>query len=158
MNGVPAIIFEGLSGGVISVLQIALIVIPLMVLMEVAKDLNIMDRLTDLCRPLTDILGISKASALPLAVGLVFGLAYGAGVIIQSAKQREMNGRDLLLVCVFLGCCHAVFEDSLLFVPVGVNAFWLLAIRIVTAFVVTTVLSRIIKTKQREESRLESSS
>lgn len=151
MTGILNIITEGLAGGFISVFKIALIVIPLMVVMEIAKDLNLLDRITAMCRPITDMLGISRASAFPLAVGLVFGIAYGAGVIIQSAKQGDMNKRDLTLVCLFLGCCHAVFEDSLLFVPLGVNGFWLLTIRTAIAFVLTAAVSRIIKEKRPEE-------
>jgi len=156
MAGVFNILLEGLTGGLVSVFKIALIVIPLMVIMEIAKDLHILDRITDMCSPITDILGISKTSAFPLAVGLAFGLAYGAGVIIQSAKQGNIDKRDLILMSVFLVCCHAVIEDSLVFVAVGVNGLWLLTIRTVTAFVLTVAVSRIIAVKHEENGSSES--
>jgi hypothetical protein len=77
-----------------------------------------------------------------LAVGLIFGLAYGSGVIIQSAKEGEMDTRSLTLVSIFLACCHAVVEDTLLFVAVGANGWLLLGLRTAAAFVVTMVISR----------------
>ncbi len=90
-------------------------------------------------------MGVSEDSAFPLAIGLVFGLAYGAGVIIKSSKDGNLDKRSLILVSIFLACCHAVFEDTLLFVTIGANGWMLLTIRIITAFVLTALISRKLK-------------
>jgi len=136
------ILKEGLTGGLSSVFGIALIVMPLMIFLEVARDMNLLDLLSKWTRPLTKALGINESSALPLAIGLIFGLAYGAGVIIQSANEGEMDDKSLILVSMFLACCHAVIEDTLLFVPVGANGWLLLGIRLVVAFVITALISK----------------
>ncbi|MCD5413548.1 MAG: nucleoside recognition protein [Clostridiales bacterium] len=141
------IIKEGLLGGLTSVYSIALIVFPLMVFMEIAKDIGALDWLAKSSKPITRFMKISDNSAFPLAIGLVFGLAFGAGVIIQSAKEGNLDKRSLLLVALFLACCHAVFEDTLLFVAVGANGWFLLAIRTVTAFALTAIVSKRIKIK-----------
>ncbi|MCT4564443.1 MAG: nucleoside recognition protein [Maledivibacter sp.] len=142
MTEIMTIVTEGLIGGFKSVFNIAIIVFPLMILMEIAKDLNLLDKIADFCKPLTKWMGVSKESAFPLAIGLVFGLAYGAGIIIQSAKEGNLDKRSLILVSIFLVCCHAVIEDTLIFVAVGANGFLLLTMRLVTALVLTIVISR----------------
>lgn len=136
------ILKEGLTGGLSSVFGIALIVVPLMIFLEIARDMNLLEVLSRWTRPLTKALGINESSALPLAIGLIFGLAYGAGVIIQSANEGEMDQKSLILVSMFLACCHAVIEDTLLFVPVGANGWMLLGIRLVVAFVITALISK----------------
>ncbi len=142
MFDLTAVISEGIIGGLKSVLNIAMIVFPLMIVMEIARDLNILDKIADFCKPLTKWMGVSKESAFPLAIGLVFGLAYGAGIIIQSAKEGNLDRRSLILISIFLVCCHAVIEDTLIFVAVGANGFFLLTIRLVTAFILTVLISK----------------
>lgn len=142
MVEITNILSEGIIGGLKSVLNIAMIVFPLMIVMEIAKDLNILNKISDFCKPLTKWMGVSKESAFPLAIGLVFGLAYGAGIIIQSAKEGDLDKRSLILVSIFLVCCHAVIEDTLIFVAVGANGFLLLTMRLVTALVLTIIISR----------------
>lgn len=132
----------GISGGLESVFDIALIVVPLMIVMEIAKDLNFLDKIAGFCKPLTDLLGVSKESALPLAIGIVFGLAYGAGIIIQSAKEGDLDKRSLLLISIFLVCCHAVIEDTFVFVAIGANGYLLLSIRLIAALVLTFIISK----------------
>lgn len=136
------VLSEGLMGGLSSILGIAAIVFPLMICLEIARDMKLLDHLSKWTRPVTRVLGISESSALPLAIGLIFGLAYGAGVIIQSAEEGEMDKRSLILVSLFLACCHAVIEDTLLFVPVGANVVLLLVLRLAVAFVITGLLSK----------------
>lgn len=142
MVEITNILAEGIIGGLKSVLNIAIIVFPLMIIMEIAKDLNILNKISDFCKPLTKWMGVSKESAFPLAIGLVFGLAYGAGIIIQSAKEGNLDKRSLILVSIFLVCCHAVIEDTLIFVAVGANGFLLLTMRLVTALVLTILISK----------------
>lgn len=142
MIEITNIVSEGIIGGLKSVLNIAMIVFPLMIVMEIAKDLNWLDKISDFCKPLTKWMGVSKQSAFPLAIGLVFGLAYGAGIIIQSAKEGDLDKRSLILVSIFLVCCHAVIEDTLIFVAVGANGFLLLTMRLVTALILTIIISK----------------
>lgn len=142
MIDITAIVSEGIIGGLESVLNIAIIVFPLMIVMEIAKDLRILDKISEFCEPLTKWIGVSKESAFPLAIGLVFGLAYGAGIIIQNAKEGNLDKRSLILISIFLVCCHAVIEDTLIFVAVGANGFLLLTIRLVTALLLTVLVSK----------------
>lgn len=136
---------EAVFGSLKSVWSIAIIVFPLMILMEFARKYKVMDVISAGLRPLTRFLGVQRSAAFPLAVGLIFGLAYGSGVIIQSAQEGEIDMRSLTLVSIFLACCHAVVEDTLLFVAVGANGWLLLGLRTLAAFVVTMLVSKSVK-------------
>jgi len=54
-------------------------------------------------------------------VGIIFGIAYGAGVLIEEARSGRLSWKDIFLINVFLSVCHAVVEDTALFMAVGAN-------------------------------------
>jgi len=110
--------------------------------MEILKDLNILDKLSNILEPVAKLLGISKKSTFPLIIGLFLGLAYGAGVIIKSAKDGELSKKDLYLLIIFLVACHSVIEDTLLFVAMGANGWLLLGIRVIIAITLTALVAR----------------
>ncbi|MEW5922194.1 MAG: nucleoside recognition domain-containing protein [Bacillota bacterium] len=136
------ILYEGLRGSALNILRIATIVLPFMVVMQVIKELNLLDRLSAALAPLIRSLGMSKGAAFPLLAGLVFGLSYGAGLIIQSARDGSMTRRDIFLVNVFLAVCHSLFEDTLLFVAIGANGLLILGVRLTLAILITYLFSR----------------
>ncbi|MFA5524368.1 MAG: nucleoside recognition domain-containing protein [Tissierellales bacterium] len=133
---------EGATGSISSILNMAKIIIPLMVVIQVLKDLNVLGKLSNNMKPLAKFLGISEDSTFPLIIGLTLGLAYGAGVIINSAKEGNLSKKDLYLVVIFLVACHSVFEDTLLFVAIGANGWLLLGIRVIVALVLTTLAAK----------------
>ncbi|RQD69106.1 MAG: nucleoside recognition protein [Tindallia sp. MSAO_Bac2] len=148
---VVAVLREGLFGSLSSVFDIAKVVIPLMIAMQIAKDYRVLDYLSKFMKPFTNFLGMSKESGFPLMVGLVFGLAYGAGVIVQSAKDGNLTRRDMVLLSVFLASCHAVFEDVLIFVAIGANGWLILSARILAGILVTYAVSRRLDGKEPYE-------
>lgn len=128
--------------------QLALIVIPLMMLIQVLKERKVLDRLAQKMTPVMRMLGLSEKAAIPLLAGIWFGLAYGAGVILEATRENPIEKRELYLLMVFLVLCHAVVEDTLIFLPLGVNGWYLLAIRLIAALVLTVILARIWRAKR----------
>ncbi|KEO81638.1 nucleoside recognition domain-containing protein [Tumebacillus flagellatus] len=125
------------------VYKLALIVIPLMVVIQVLKEFSFLDRIATLMNPLLAFCGLDKKAAIPMLAGLFFGLAYGSGVMIEAARENPLPKRQLYLLMIFLVLCHAVVEDTLIFVPVHVNGWYLLGSRLLAALVLTAVLARI---------------
>lgn len=142
------ILKEGILGSLQSVYSIAIIVIPLMVLLQVAKDYHILNKIAGYFKFLTNLFKISKDAIFPLLVGIIFGISYGAGVIIQSSKDGNLTKKDLVLLVAFLVACHAVIEDTLLFVVVGANGYILLGVRLMMAICITYFLSKKINLKE----------
>ena len=81
--------------------------------------------------------------------GVTFGLFLGAGVIIQAAKEDNLSKKDLYLISIFLVACHAVVEDTLIFIPLGINVIPLFLIRLLTAIIITALIARMWKKEEK---------
>ncbi len=124
--------------------QIAIIVIPIMIVMEALKEANLLDKVTQRLAWTVKPFRMSSAAVFPLLAGLAFGLVYGAGMIIQAASEGSLNKRDLYLISLFLVINHSVFEDTLLFVAIGANGWLILTFRFLASVIITCFVGRFI--------------
>lgn len=141
--GIGALLGDAVVGAVRTVLQLALIVVPLMMVVELLRTYRILDWLSKRAEPGARLLGLSGEATFPLVAGAMLGISYGSGLIIDSYQEGRISRRDSILLTAFLAACHAVFEDTLLFVPLGVNPFLLLGLRLGTALVLTIALAHV---------------
>ncbi|SEM68148.1 nucleoside recognition domain-containing protein [Lihuaxuella thermophila] len=146
----PAGWFQIAQGALVTaaqgVITLVVIVIPLMMLIQILKDLRFLDWLSKGVAPLLRPFGIAPRGAVTLASGLLVGLFFGAGIIIQQAEEQSFSRRDIHLLIIFLAACHAVIEDTLIFVPLGIPVLHLLWIRFLAAVIVTLLVARFWKT------------
>ncbi len=140
-NGWGEILLLGLEKAGYGVLQLALIVIPLMIIIQIMKDLGWMEVFSRWLAPATRALGMNANTSTTMVAGLVIGLAYGAGVMIQAVKEDGVSKKDVTIAFIFLVSCHAVVEDTLIFIPLGIPVLPLLIIRLVTAIVLTMIVA-----------------
>lgn len=124
-------IWEGFASGVMKVASLWWLV-PLFILIQALKDSGWLGRLSGLMRPLLAPLRLPGAAGMPVVAGLAIGLTYGAGVILQTAEEGKLSRNELTVACVFLGICHAIIEETILFSAIGTNGFFLIGIRFVT--------------------------
>ncbi len=61
------------------------------------------------------------------------GIVFGSGVIISIANDGTLTKRDLIIVLVFLGICHSIIEDTLIFAALGANWWVMISCRFVLA-------------------------
>jgi hypothetical protein len=146
------IIIEAVSGSLTGVFQIALIVIPLMVFIEIISDLNLLEKLTAILAPFTNLVGISPEGRLPIMAGLIFGISYGSGIIINSAREGKLTYRDIYLINLFLVICHAVLEDTILIAAIGAKWFPVLMARFFLAIIICYVVARLMPVPLSEKS------
>ncbi|MFC2947239.1 nucleoside recognition domain-containing protein [Virgibacillus sediminis] len=144
-SGWGEIAIQGLETAGMGVFQLALIVIPLMVIMQYLREKGWLDVFSDKLAPSLKILGMERNTSMTMVAGLTIGLAYGAGLMIQAVKEDGVSKKDMYLAMIFLVSCHAVVEDTLVFIPLGIPVWPLLIIRIVTAVVLTMVIGHIWK-------------
>lgn len=136
-----AIILEGIEKAGMGILQVALIVIPLMIAIQILKDLKWLDVVSRWISPFTRMLGMKENTSMTLATGLLIGLAMGAGVMIQAVKEDGVSKKDATIAFIFLVACHAVIEDTLIFIPLGIPVLPLLLIRIIIAILLTITVA-----------------
>ncbi len=151
LTGWLAIAWSGVTSATLGIVQLAIIVIPLMVAIQFMKERNWLKVLSKGMAPFTRMLGIKENTSTTLASGLVFGLAFGAGVMIQAAKEDGVSKKDLYLVFIFLVACHAVIEDTLIFIPLGIPVWPLLIIRLVTAILLTIAVAYIWRRLEKKQ-------
>jgi hypothetical protein len=159
ITGWLPILMDAVSKALLGIVQLALIVIPLMIVIQILKDLRWLDTFSKWMSPFTKALGMKENTSTTLAAGLLFGLAYGAGVMIQAAKEDGVSKKDLTLAFIFLVSCHAVIEDTLIFIPLGIPVWPLLLIRLVVAILLTVVVAVIwnrVQPVNRKEATYES--
>jgi hypothetical protein len=153
ITGWGNIVIDAVSKAFLGILQLAIIVIPLMIVIQVLKDLKWIDIFSKWMAPVTRLLGMKENTSTTLAAGLFFGLAFGAGVMIQAAKEDGVSKKDLTLAFIFLVSCHAVVEDTLIFIPLGIPVLPLLLIRLAVAILLTIIVALVWKKVQSTNRR-----
>lgn len=131
----------GLFASLKSVGKIAMIVIPIMVFIEILKAYSVLEKIYFVLEPLLKFLKLPKEAALPLMAGLIFGITFGAGLIIQAVREGHLSGKDIVIVNVFLALCHSLIEDTFLFVALGASAVILISVRLIFALSITFILT-----------------
>jgi len=144
-EGMWQILADGLEKASLGVFQLALIVIPLMAVIQILKDIKWIDIFSRWMAPVTKMLGMKPNTSTTLAAGLLFGLAFGAGVLIQAIQEDGVDKKDATIAFIFLVACHAVVEDTLIFVPLGIPILPLFLIRLITAIILTLIVAHLWK-------------
>lgn len=141
--GMAAVTLLAVKKASFGILQLALIVIPLMIGIQLLKDYHWLEVFSRWASPFTRMLGMKENTSTTMAAGLVFGLAYGAGVMIQAVKEDGVSKKDATLAFIFLVACHAVVEDTLIFMPLGIPLLPLFFIRLITAVLLTWIVAAV---------------
>jgi len=141
LTGWGEISYHALETAFIGVIQLAAIVIPLMIAVQFLRESGWLTKLSNGFAPFTKLLGMEKNTSMTLVAGLTIGLAYGAGLMIQAVEEDGVSKRDMYLALIFLVSCHAVVEDTVVFIPLGIPVWPLLLIRLFTAIILTMVIS-----------------
>jgi hypothetical protein len=127
-------IWEGLLSGLNKML--ALWWVPLLLIgLQILKDSGWLLKLNRLTKPLLRFLRLPDEAGVPVVAAIGLGVTYGSGLIIQAAEEGEFTQAQMTVMVIFVGICHAVFEETALFYGAGANALLLLAIRFGAAFV-----------------------
>jgi len=141
------ILQEIITGGARIAVLVPAIIIPLMVVLALLTDTRLLDRGVGFIQPVMQRLNLSTRVAFPLLAGLFLGIVFGSGVIISVAKDGTLTKRDLILVLVFLGICHSVIEDTLIFAALGANWWVLISCRFALAALAALAVSFVLSSR-----------
>ncbi len=132
-------------------LKIFVIIMSLLVALEVLKAFGWINYIVKALSPLLKVLGLSQSVGLLWVTAAVFGLSYGAAVIVEEAKAGHLSQEELEDLQLSIGINHSLVEDPALFLSLGLSAFWLWVPRILMAMVATRLLSlwRLARTRRQ---------
>lgn len=154
VTGLIPILLLALEKAAYGTFKLAIIVIPLMLVIQIMKDLNWLNKFSTWMKPVTRMLGMKENTSMTLVAGLVIGLAYGAGVMLDAVREDGVSKKDITIAFIFLIACHAVVEDTVIFIPLGVPVLPLLLIRLVTAILLAVIIAYVwnkVELKKRKE-------
>ncbi len=141
------LILHALLGSLKLSIKLILIIVPLMVVYEFLQSSKTFKKILDALHFLLKPLGFSKHASVSMLAGIFLGVTYGSGVLLAQSEKKILTKMDVLLTAVYLSMCHAVIEDTLVFVAVGGNGFYILGTRIIIATIVTFMFYRYFKGK-----------
>jgi hypothetical protein len=134
---------EMLWGSLSVVLSLARVIIPLMIVIEFMLAYRLVERFAPKLDLLRRILGVSHDALLPLLIGLLMGVTYGAGTLMEINRRTPLSRRDFTLIGVFLYACHGIIETTILFAVAGGNVLFVCALRLFIAILITAVAARL---------------
>lgn len=117
-------------------LKVLVIITAMMVLLAWLQAINFVSVLARALDPFLRILGLSQAVGVLWLTAAVFGLTYGAAVIVEETRNGHFEKADIRRLHLSIGINHAMLEDPLLFLAMGLPAFWLWGPRLAAAIVV----------------------
>jgi len=144
------ILREIITGGAHIAVLVPAIIIPLMIVLALLRDSRLLDRGVVFIQPVMQRLNLSSRVAFPLLAGFFLGIVFGSGVIISFANDGTLTKRDLIRVLVFLGICHSIIEDTLIFAALGANWWVLVSCRFVLAALATFAVSFVLPSRPDE--------
>ena len=80
-------------------------------------------------------MGLDERVGLLWLTAVMFGVAYGAAVIVEEAKEGNFSAEELERLHISIGINHSMVEDPMLFASLGLSIFWLWIPRLITAIV-----------------------
>jgi len=135
------ILFVALKDSLVLTFKLFIIILPLTISYEYLKH-----RQKDIEKRQFSFIGISHNGLVPLITGIIIGLTYGAGIIIHSIRTSNISKKEAFLILLFLSVCHAIIEDTLIFVVIGANIFVLIGFRFALAIILTWLVWKVKKT------------
>ena len=122
-------------------LKIFFIIMTILITLEVVKRVGWVDHIVKACRPAVKALGLSEKAGILWMTAALFGLAYGAAVIVEEANEGHLGKEELEALHLSIGINHSLIEDPALFLALGLSAFWLWIPRLVTAVIAVRLFS-----------------
>ena len=132
-------------GQVLTLGKIFLIVLGLVILLRVLKKLKVTDLIERSLKPILAPIGIGKEATNVTTIGMVLGLSYGGGLIIDEVERGHIKPKDVFLSLVLMSLCHSVIEDTLLMLALGGTVWGLLVGRVVFTFLLMILLGFVVR-------------
>ena len=122
-------------------IKIFFIIMTILITLEVIKKIGWIEHIVRVGKPILKTLGLSEKAGILWMTAALFGLAYGAAVIVEEANEGHLHKEELEALHLSIGINHSLIEDPALFLALGVSAFWLWIPRLITAVIAVRFFS-----------------
>jgi hypothetical protein len=123
------------------VIKIFFIIMGIVTALEIFKNLGWITHVVDFFSPLLKFMGLGRKVGILWITAVVFGLSYGGALIVEEAREEHLTKRELETLHLSIGINHSMIEDPVLFLPLGVGAFWLWIPRLAMALIAVRLLT-----------------
>ncbi|HDI59838.1 MAG TPA: iron transporter [Desulfobacteraceae bacterium] len=124
-------------------LKILWIVMSIMIVLAWLRRFDLISHLVRWLRPVLAMLGLSQNVGVLWLSAVLFGVTYGAAVIVEEFRAGSFEHYEIERLHVSIGINHSMVEDPLLFLPLGIGVFWLYVPRLVAAMVAVRIYDAI---------------
>lgn len=135
---------ETILNTLFSIARLALFLIPVIILIEIARHYEVIEKITGRIKKALQFLTLPQEAAFPLLAGMFFGIVLGSALIIDYAREGYLKRRDLLLIGIFLSISHSIVEDTFILAVFGANPLVLLITRTLLAIIITRLAASLI--------------
>lgn len=132
--------------------KIFVIILCLMMLLGIMKSFDAVRHIAKLLTPVLKLMGLDPQVGILWLTAGIFGISYGAAVIVEEVKEGNLTDEELTRLHFSIGINHAMIEDPVLFLPLGIHPFWLWIPRIAAAVIAVRLLRLWQRVKKHGES------
>ncbi len=111
-----------------------LLVFSLTIFQRLLSEFGVIRYIAKFLRPIMKFFGLPPKTAFLWIVANILGLAYGAAVMIDEAREGKVSRRDIDLLNHHISISHSNLEDLILFSTVGGLMPWMLFSRWIMSF------------------------
>jgi hypothetical protein len=122
-------------------LRIFGIILGISILLELLRARGWVSPIARNLAPLARVMGLSERAVFAWVTAALFGLIYSAAIILEEGKEEYYTKEELERLHFSTGIHHAVIEDPLLFVALGLSAFWMWVPRLIAAILTPRIFT-----------------
>lgn len=121
----------------------------LMILQKILEKSGIIEIISSILSPILKLMGLPRRTSFLWIVANVLGLAYGSAIMIEELEKGKISKHENDLLNHHIAVSHSLLEDTLLFMTIGVAAFWITIPRIFLAITIVWIYKISLKLIQK---------
>ncbi|MEM6902758.1 MAG: nucleoside recognition domain-containing protein [Pseudomonadota bacterium] len=129
------------------------IIVVLFILLDGLEKIGVIGWFTRALEPLLKVIGIDPRLAPATTIGLLLGITYGGGLLIQAAQEHPVGPRAKFLAMSLLCLSHGIIEDTLFFLAFGADIWIILFGRVAFTLVVIALMAWMLRIWPRGEAQ-----
>ncbi len=117
-------------------IKVIVFVSGLMILQKILERSGIIQLISKVLAPLIKAMGLPVRTSFLWIIANVLGLAYGSAIMMDELEKGKISREENDLLNHHVAVSHSLLEDTLLFMTIGVSAFWITVPRVMMAIAI----------------------